>query len=186
MKKIMLSLLMMSLLGLLPGLVQAETEIYWGTVPSPEPVITDADFSNKYEGQKDYSVFREKEIYDVWKPGLFDEEEEAGVVISQPVAEPFQAAPVISRQAPAGTTDVRQPARSVESARPTTTPSSPARVSPAAPKPAETTPGTQEAASAAEPEKPGTKKMKWGQSDNSSSSEPKTKFEWGQNKPGAQ
>lgn len=182
-------LMMLSLLCSSPGLVLAEEEIYWGTVPSTEPIITDSDFSQKYEGQKDYSVFREKEIYQVWKPGLFDEEEETGAVISQPIQEPTPVAPIVDRPSSSARPELGAPARNVESARPSSTPATPARISPSAPKPAETSPGSQEASvgvSSDQAEKPGTKKMKWGQSDSSSPSEPKTKFEWGQNKSGAQ
>lgn len=185
MKKFLLFSMMLSLLCSSPGLVLAEAEIYWGTAPSRESDITDADFSHKYEGKDDYSLFREKEIYQVWKPGLFDDEEEAGVVVSQPIQEPVPSAPVIERRTPTTRPEIGATPRSTESARPSST--TPARVSPAAPKPAETSPGTQDAASGANQsnvEKPGTKKMKWGQSDTPSASEPKAKFEWGQNKPG--
>lgn len=187
MKKSLLFLMMMSLLCSSPGLVLAAQEIYWGTVPSSEPTITDSDFSHKYQGQYDHSLFREKEIYDVWKPGLFDEEEESGVVTSQPIQGPSQAEPGVNRPAPASRPELGAPARSIDSARPSATPGTPARVTPASPRQAETTPGSQDAGPGVgqEPaEKPGTKKMKWGQSDSSAPSEPKTKFEWGQNKSG--
>lgn len=190
MKKLFLLLIMSSLICSSPGLVLAEEEIYWGTLPSPESEITDSDFSHKYQGQKDFSLFRDKNIYDVWKPGLFDDEEDTGAVISQPIQEPTAAPQVINRATPAARPELGAPPRNVESARPSSTPASPARVSPSAPKPAETSPGSQEAAvgpGADQIDKPGTKKMRWGQSDSSSTpSEPKTKFEWGQNKSGAQ
>ncbi len=187
MKKFLLFFMMLSLLCSSPGLVLAEEEIYWGTVPSPDSDITDADFSHKYKGQVDHSLFREKEIYDVWKPGLFDEEEQAGVVISQPIQGPVPSAPIIERLTPAARPELGSTPRNVESIRPSATPGTPARVSPAAPKPSETSPGSQDVTSGAgqeSVEKPGTKKMKWGQSDTPSASEPKAKFEWGQNKPG--
>lgn len=189
MKKFLLSFMMLSLLCSSPGSVLAEAEIYWGTVPSPEAEITDSDFTNKYEGQKDFSVFRDKEIYDVWKPGLFDEEEESGVVVSQPIQEPTSPSPMVDRPRPTARPEIGAPPRNVESARPSSTPSTPTRVAPSAPKPAETSPGTQESSSNTSTEtveKPGTKKMKWGQSDSPAASEPKTKFEWGQNKSGNQ
>ncbi len=189
MKKLLLPLIILSLLCSSPGLVLAEEEIYWGTVPSPEPVITDDDFSNKYEGQADYSLFREKNIYDVWRPGLFDEEEQAATVVSQPIQEPVPAAPITVRPSPSDRPELSAPARNIESVRPTTTQPAPARVSPSTPKPAETSPGTAEASSSTTSdagEKPGTKKMRWGQSESAAQPEPKTKFEWGQNKSGAQ
>ena len=175
---------MMSLLCSSPGLVMA-AEIYWDT-PTQELEINDSDFSQKYDGQSDYSLFREKDIYQVWKPGLSDEGEEPQTTVSRPIQEPGQPATILERRVP---TTVRPDSgtqnRTIEQARPSST-TNPPRVSPAAPRQAETVPGSQDVSPAATQEsveKPGTKKMKWGQSD-SSSSEPKTKFEWGQNKSG--
>ncbi len=187
MKKFLLFFMMLSLLCSSPGLVLAEEEIFWGTVPSPGSDITDADFTHKYQGQADHSLFRDKEIYDVGRRNLFDDEEEAGVVISQPIQEPLPSAPTIERRTPAARPELGSTPRNVETARPSSTPGTPARVSPTAPKPAETSPGSQDVSSGTtqeSAEKPGTKKMKWGQSDTPSGSEPKAKFEWGQNKSG--
>jgi hypothetical protein len=185
MKRLIL-LTFMSLVAVVP--VYA-AEIYWDT-PTGDAEITDQDFKYKYDGATPAKSFRESDIY--FNPG-------------DPA--PDWAAPLFESDRPAG---ARVQSDITETPRPRVTTPTPetartrTRTRTLAPRPAETSPGTQsielpppETSAPADKkktqtrrsqrdtsttqavDKPESKKLRWGQTE-SKPAEDKGKFQWGQ------
>lgn len=192
MKRVLLLAVMALMICSPLAVCYAEEEIYWEGSTAGEPTITDKDFRLDFKTPAAKSL-GDLEIYDQPKD-IFEEEESAAP--AQPAAPVAQAEPQL--RAPVQPRSLTRPSTEAVPSIQRATP----RASEIIPQASETSPGSTEStsrrrkgaaatqvqqsdeslstpASAEDLDRTGQKKMKWGQVD-VKPSEPKGKFQWGQ------
>jgi hypothetical protein len=164
------------------------TDIFWDQTTPADPTVTDKDFSHKYGSFTPTKSLEQMDVYDSGERLKLDYEIEAERAVAPPT--PSRGSDVVMPQtAPPVTTTQPAPTRRTPSTvAPTRRETTPPRVAPAASDeapitrpdiPEETKRPTPVPAISEEPTKTEPKKLEWGQKEAKPSSEPQTKFQWG-------
>jgi hypothetical protein len=167
----------------------ASAEVFWDPGDRPDTDITDKDFKYDYQGLVPAKSFRQMDVYFTpesvlpdWAEDLLSSEQPEGAVTQEREADvsrpPVVLPPVV--RPPTERRTQRVAPQPTESST-TSTPSTSRRTSRPEPQVVERSVGPGKSSGGESTDKPGSKRMKWGQPEVKSDEE-KTKFQWGQQK----
>lgn len=183
-------LILIAFLGLVAVVPVYAAEIYWDTPPG-DAEITDKDFKYDYNGIKPAKSFRELDIYSNpsdpppgWAADLFESDRPAATSVQSDVTEtprPRVTTPARDTERPRTPAISPRPAETSPGSAQSIVLPPPQSSAPAEKKKAQTRRSQRDASTTQAVDKPGSKKLRWGQTE-AKPTEDKGKFQWGQPK----